>query len=62
MYYRVSGTKIDLSISAEPDDLGATEDAAAGTAAAAAESTATDVAEVEKALESAEEEETAAKK
>jgi len=61
LYYRISGNKVDLSISAEPDDLGAQEDAAAGTAAAAAEASATDVAEVEKALEKAEEEESSKK-
>jgi len=50
LYYRISGSKVDLSISAEPDDLGAQEDAAAGTAAAAEAAAASDVAEVEKAL------------
>jgi len=58
LYYRISGSKVDLSISAEPDDLGAQEDAATGVAAAAEAASATDVAEVEKALEKAELEET----
>jgi Rab GDP dissociation inhibitor len=51
LYFRISGTKVDLSISAEPDDLGAQEDAAAGVASA--EAVPTDVAEVEKALAAA---------
>jgi len=58
LYYKISGSKIDLSVSAEPDDLGAADDAAAGTAAAAAaEASAADVAEIEKALAKGEEDE-----